>query len=75
MSEGVQHIGKALMAIGAVIVLIGAVMVLSGRIPWLGRLPGDFLIERRNFTFYFPLATSILISVLLTLLFWLFGRR
>ena len=75
MSEGVQHIGKALIVIGAVIALIGAVMLVSGRIPWPGKLPGDILIERKNFTFYFPLATSILISILLTLLFWLFGRR
>jgi hypothetical protein len=75
MSEGVQHIGKALIAIGAVIALIGAALLVSGRLPWPGRLPGDILIERKNFTFYFPLATSILISILLTLLFWLFGRR
>lgn len=70
-----QHIGKVLMVTGAVIILIGAALTLSGRIPWLGKLPGDFLIERKNFTFYFPLATSIVISILLSLLFWLFGRR
>jgi hypothetical protein len=75
MPEGVQHIGKVLIAAGAVLALIGVVLLLSGRIPWLGRLPGDILIERKNFTVYFPLATSILISILLTLLFWLFGRR
>jgi len=75
MPEGMQHIGKVLMVTGAVIALIGAVLLLSGRIPWLGRLPGDILIERKNFSFYFPLATSILISILLTVLFWLFGRR
>ena len=75
MPEGMQQIGKALMVAGAVIVLIGAALFMSGRIPWVGRLPGDILIERKNFTFYFPLATSILISILLTLLFWFFGRR
>ena len=75
MPEGMQQIGKALMAAGAVIVLIGAALFLSGKVPWVGRLPGDILIERKNFTFYFPLATSILISILLTILFWLFGRR
>jgi hypothetical protein len=48
---------------------------LSGKIPWLGRLPGDILIQRKNFSFYFPLATGILISIILTFLFWLFGRR
>jgi len=75
MPEGMQQIGKALMVAGAVIVLIGAALFLSGKVPWVGRLPGDILIERKNFTFYFPLATSILISILLTILFWLFGRR
>jgi hypothetical protein len=70
-----QHIGKVLIVTGAVISLIGAVLFLSGRIPWPGKLPGDILIERKNFIFYFPLATSIVISILLTILFWLFGRR
>ena len=70
-----QQIGKVLMMTGGVILLIGAILMLSGRIPWFGRLPGDILIEKKNFTVYFPLATSILISILLTILFWLFGRR
>jgi hypothetical protein len=73
--EGLQHLGRILIAAGIVIAVIGAVLVLSGRIPWLGRLPGDILIQKKNYTFYFPLATSILISLLLTLLFWIFGRR
>jgi hypothetical protein len=75
MPGGMQQIGKALMAAGAIIVLIGAALFLSGKIPWTGRLPGDILIERKNYTFYFPLATSILISILLTILLWFFGRR
>ena len=75
MPERMQHIGKILIITGAVISLIGAALLFSGRIPWIGKMPGDILIERKNFTFYFPLATSIFISILLTLLFWLFGRR
>ena len=75
MPEGLQHIGKVLIVTGAVIALIGAVLLFSGSIPWFGKLPGDIFIERKNFTFYFPLATSIVISILLTLLFLLFGRR
>jgi hypothetical protein len=55
--------------------LIGGLLLLGGRIPWLGRLPGDILIQRRNFTFYFPLATGILISIVLTLFLWLVSRR
>ncbi|MFH1783124.1 MAG: DUF2905 domain-containing protein [Candidatus Omnitrophota bacterium] len=46
-----------------------------GKIPWLGRLPGDILIKKDNFTFYFPLTTSILISVILTLIFIFIGRK
>ncbi len=75
MADGIQQIGKVILTVGVVCIAIGAILMLSGRIPWLGRLPGDIHIQKKNFTFYFPLATSILISILLTLLFWLFGRR
>ena len=73
--DGIQGIGKALIAIGILLAVIGGALVLSGKLPWIGRLPGDIVIQRKNFTFYFPLATSILISILLTLIFWLFGRK
>jgi hypothetical protein len=75
MTEGMQHIGKLLIVLGVTIAAVGILLSLSGKIPWLGRLPGDIFIQRKNFTFYFPLATGILISILLTFLFWLFGRR
>jgi hypothetical protein len=68
-------IGKVLIAFGLLIVLAGLVLVLMGRVPWIGRLPGDIHIQRGNFTFYFPLATSLLLSVVLTLIFYLLGRR
>lgn len=70
-----QEIGKALIIFG--IVLIGAGMLLTfiNKIPFLGKLPGDILIQRKNVTFYFPLATSILISIILSLVFWLWPRR
>jgi hypothetical protein len=71
----VHDIGKALIAFGLLIVLAGVVLVLVGRVPWIGRLPGDIHIQRGNFTFYFPLATSLLLSVILTLIFYLLGRR
>jgi hypothetical protein len=67
-------VGKLLILIGLVIVGAGVVLLLSDKIPWLGRLPGDITVKRDNFTFYFPLATSILISVILSLLFWLFRK-
>ena len=61
-----------------VIVLMGAVLVLAGRLPGfgpIGKLPGDILIKRDNFTFYFPITTSILASVILSLLAWLLFRK
>jgi hypothetical protein len=54
--------------------LLGTLFTLGGRLPWLGRLPGDIAIERENFRFYFPLATSIVISIILTLIVALFRR-
>ena len=77
MSEaaGVHDIGKTLVIIGLVVAVAGVVLMLVGRVPWLGRLPGDIYVQRGNWSFYFPIATSIVLSVLLTLLFWLFGRR
>jgi len=68
-------LGKTLIVIGLVIVAVGGVLLVAGRVPWLGRLPGDIYIQRGNFSFYFPVVTSLLVSVLLTLLFWLLGRR
>jgi hypothetical protein len=66
--------GRMLMMVGAVLLLLGALLSLGGRIPWLGRLPGDIVVERENFRFYFPIATSIIISLLLSLLALLFRR-
>ena len=67
--------GKLLILLGGILILIGAAMILLGKIPWLGRLPGDIYIERRNFTFFFPLTTSILISVMLSLVLYFLSRR
>ena len=75
MAEGIQYIGKFLIIFGIVIIAVGGLLLLSGKISWLGRLPGDIVIQKKNFTFYFPLATSILLSILLTLIFWLFGKK
>lgn len=67
-------IGKWLMAAGLVLLVVGGLLTLSGKIPWLGRLPGDLYVERDNFRFYFPLATSIVLSLIMSLLLWLFRR-
>ena len=67
-------LGRTLMIVGGVLLVLGAVFSLGGRIPWLGRLPGDIVIERENFRFYFPIVTSILISIVLTIIAALFRR-
>jgi hypothetical protein len=66
--------GKFLILFGTVVVVVGVILLLSPKIPWLGRLPGDILIRRKYFTFYFPLATSIILSVILTVLINLFRK-
>jgi Protein of unknown function (DUF2905) len=70
-----NDVGKILIAFGLLIVLAGIVLVLVGRVPWIGRLPGDIHLQRGNWTFYFPLATSLLLSLVLTLVFYVIGRR
>jgi len=70
-----QDLGRILILLGAAAVLVGVLLVLAPRIPWLGRLPGDVLIRRGTFTFYFPLVTCIVVSLILTLILNLFGRR
>ena len=68
-------LGKMLIFFGAILILIGGAILLAGKIPWIGRLPGDIFIQKKNFTFYFPLATSIIISIILTLIFSLLSKR
>jgi len=70
-----EGFAKLLILFGIVLALLGGLLLVVGKIPLIGRLPGDIYIRKGDFTFYFPLATSILISILLTLLFSLFGRR
>jgi hypothetical protein len=68
-------VGRILVVLGIALVVIGGVVMVLGRVGLLlGRLPGDFLYRGKNTTFYFPLATSILVSVVLSLLFFLIGR-
>ena len=69
-----MNIGRLLMFVGAALLILGALLSFGPRLPWLGRLPGDIVIERDNFRFYFPIATSILISIILTLLAAAFRR-
>jgi hypothetical protein len=74
-----RDLGKMLLGFGALMVCLGLTLLvagnLSGQVPWLGRLPGDIHIQRGNWSFYFPLVTCLIVSIVLTLLFSLFGRR
>jgi len=72
-------LGKILVGFGAVMLLLGGILLLagslSGKVPWLGRLPGDIYIQRGGGSIYIPLGTSLLISIVLTLILAVFGRR
>jgi len=69
-----SDLGRVLIIVGVILVIVGAVFLLVPKLPWLGRLPGDISYQRGNFSFYFPLGTCIVISAILTLIFWLFRR-
>jgi hypothetical protein len=68
-------LGRTLILLGIFLLIAGVVITLAGRFTSLGRLPGDLVVKRNNWTFYFPIATSLLLSVVLTLVLWLFNRR
>jgi len=66
--------GKTLVLLGIVLIVVGLIFSLGGKIPWLGNLPGDIYIQRGRFTFYFPLTTCLLVSVVITLVLYFFRR-
>jgi hypothetical protein len=70
----VSQLGRALIVMGLLLAVVGLVLVVGNRLG-LGRLPGDLVVERKNFTFSFPIVTSIVISIVLTLLVNLLFRR
>lgn len=70
-----DSLARMLILFGLVLAAIGGLLLFIGKVPFIGRLPGDIYIQRKNFSFYFPLTTSILLSILLTILFSLFRRR
>lgn len=73
---GLAALGKLLLAAAAVLAVVGGLLLVADRLPGLriGRLPGDLAVERERFRFYFPITTSIVLSVVLTLVLWLLGR-
>ena len=68
-------VGRFLLIVGIVIAAVGLALIFAEKIPWIGRLPGDFFWKGKNVSFYFPLTTSILISIILTLILWFINRR
>jgi hypothetical protein len=68
-------LGRVMMIGGVVVFALGALLYASGRVPFLGKLPGDFVIDRGNVKAYFPLATGLILSVILTIVLNLFFRR
>ncbi|MFB0526048.1 MAG: DUF2905 domain-containing protein [bacterium] len=68
-------IGRILIIFGIVLILVGLILTSGIKIPYLGKLPGDICIKRPNFTFYFPITTCILLSIILSLILWFLGRK
>ena len=68
-------LGKLLIIFGAILIAVGAIFTLGGKISWFGKLPGDIYIQKKNLTLFFPITTSILISIALSLIMILLRRR
>jgi uncharacterized membrane protein YkgB len=73
--SGVQGIGWALVVLGVVITVAGLAILFGPRIPWLGHLPGDIVIQRDNVTIYIPIGTMIVVSVVVSIVIAILGRR
>ncbi len=74
MEGSMPTTGKMLIVVGAILIIVGLGFVLADKIPYLGRLPGDIYVKKERFSFYFPITTSIIISIILTLLFTIFRK-
>lgn len=73
--QGLDSLARLLILFGLILAVVGGLILFVGKVPFIGRLPGDIYIQRKNFSFYFPLTTSILVSIFLSILFSLFRRR
>lgn len=73
--ESLSPLGKMLIVLGAILIVIGVLFLFGDKIPFLGKLPGDITIKKKNFTIYIPIATSILLSLLLTLIMYFINRK
>lgn len=73
--ENMTSLGKILIILGVTLIIVGGIFTLGAKLPWFGRLPGDIYIQKKNFAFFFPITTSILISIILSLVMVLLKRR
>lgn len=71
----IESIGKSLILFGIILIVTGSLFVLFGKVPWFGRLPGDIVIKKEGLTIYFPIVTMLLLSIVLTVIFNVIGRR
>jgi hypothetical protein len=74
MTDNFQHLGGVLIITGIVLAAAGAVLRFWDKIPLVGKLPGDILIKKENFTFYFPIVTCLLLSAIISLILYLFKK-
>ncbi len=72
---GFNLIGKILIIFGLIIIAVGILSIFAGKISWFGKLPGDICLQKKNFSFYFPISTCILLSIVITFIIWLFGKK
>jgi hypothetical protein len=72
--DEIRQFGWILIVAGLIIVLIGGLLLVSGKIPFFGRLPGDIMIKREHFTFYFPVVSMLIISAIISLILFLIRR-
>ncbi len=70
-----QELGKTLIIFGIIFAAVGLFLVFGSKIPFIGKLPGDIYVEKKNLSFYFPITTSILVSIILSIIFHLWSRR
>ena len=73
--DNISSIGRMMVLFGLALTAIGAVLMFAGRVPWVGRLPGDIYIQKKNFSLFFPVMTFILVSIILSLLINLFRHK
>ena len=74
MMNPLSGLGKVLIVTGLLMAGLGILLILAPKVPWLGKLPGDILVKREHFRIYFPITTCIIVSIALTILFYLFKR-